>query len=155
MKDAIYSKKNHRRGLYMNSINVFTIIGVVATLIGLAIAILSFIFLKKNKISSIITGVFLSLIGFSIFWISLNPDKVFEINLGISDKSARFLIIFIMLGMFMLRFVMLFQEGSKELKDKKRSTFSYYQSKWKIFGAIVGLSFYIYIAFILFSWWLR
>src|SRR5262245_49998151 len=74
-------EKLDERLFHMGFAILFTVIGGVATLIGVAIIILSLIFLKKNKLSGIGTGIFFSLFGFLIFWFSLAPSKTYEINL--------------------------------------------------------------------------
>jgi hypothetical protein len=141
--------------LFKMTLFSFTVIGVVVTLIGLAVAILSFIFIKENKLSSVITGIFFSVIGFLIFWLSLNPDKPIGINLGLSDKSASFLIPILVLGMFMYRAVTILKEGWDELKDENLPVLLIYRGRWKIFGGILMIIFYTFILLELFSWLLK
>jgi hypothetical protein len=133
----------------MGFYKIFIVVGVIVALTGLAIAIFSFIFLKKNKLSSIITGVFFFVVGSLITWFSFNPDKT--INLGMSDKMVNFLIPFLVLCMFIYKAVTIFQEGNEELKVENRPAYLMYRSRRKIASAVLMLIFYILILPALFS----
>jgi hypothetical protein len=119
-------------------------IGIIVTLIGLAIIVLTIIFLRENriKIKNICTGIVFALIGASIIWLGFQGSGTFQINIGISDKQfGSSLLVGFVMSLFVLRGVLDIREGSKNLHDKTISSFLAFKSKFQIIVAVIVTTF--------------
>jgi hypothetical protein len=120
---------------------VFTIIGGVASFIGLLIIVLTIVFLRINRVKNIVTGVVFMLIGMFIVWLSLLDRTTFHFDLGVSEGQFGIFLLILGYGAFALKAVLNIREGRERLRDKTLSPFSVFNNRFKIIAAILFLIF--------------
>ena len=124
----------------MNLISI--IFGSVVVLIGLAIIILTILFLRVNRVKNTIAGIIFILVGVAIIWLSLLGSVTFSINLGISNKLFGILLACLVMSLFILRGILDIRAGSQKLKDRTISSLQLFRSRFQITVGIILLTFF-------------
>ncbi len=126
-------------------------IGSIAILIGLAIIVLTAVFLREHQVRNILTGVVFVLLGASIIWLSLQGGSTSQINIGISDKQVGFMLAGFVMSLFVLKGILDIREGSKNLQDKTVSSFLVFKSKFQIVVAVIVTAWVVLILLVAFT----
>jgi len=126
-------------------------IGIIATIIGLAIIALTIVFLRENRVKNILTGIVFVFLGAPIIWLSLQDGGVFQIDVGISNKQFGFFLVGFVMSLFILKGVLDIREGSKNLKDKTSSSFLVFKSKFQIIVAVIVTTWVVLILLVAFT----
>ena len=126
-------------------------IGSIATIIGLAIIVLTIMFLRENRVKNIFTGIVFALLGVSIIWLGLQGNSTLQINVGISDKQFGLVLVSFVMGLFILKGVLDIREGLKNLQDNLISSFQIFKSKFQIIVAIIVTTWIVFILVLAFT----
>jgi hypothetical protein len=126
-------------------------IGIVATLLGLAIIVLTIVFLRKNRVKNIFIGIVFAILGASIIWLGFQGNSTFQINIGISEKQFGLVLIGFVMSLFILKGVLDIREGSKNLQDKTISSFLVFKSKFQIIVAVIVTTWVVFLLAVAFT----
>ena len=126
-------------------------IGSIATLIGLAIIVLSIVFLRENRVKNILMGTVFALLGASIVWLGIQGSSTVQIYAGISDKQFGFLLVGFVMSLFILKGILDIREGSKNLQDKTISSLMVFKSKFQIIVAVIVTTWVVLILIVAFT----
>jgi hypothetical protein len=142
-------RKTTNRAITMNYLTLS--IGSIALLIGLAIVVLTMMFLRENRVKNILTGMVLALLGTLIVLSSLQERGSLQINIGISNKQFSFLLIGFVMSLFILKGILDLREGKKNLQDRKISPFLIFKNKFQIVVAVIVTTWVILILVVAFT----
>jgi len=126
-------------------------IGGISFLIGLGIIVLTIVVLRNNQIEYILTGMIFALLGASIIWLSFQPGRTFQINIGISNDQFGLLLVGFVFSLFILKGILDIREGSKNLQDKTISSFQVIKSKFQIIVAIIIIFWVVFLLVVAFT----
>jgi hypothetical protein len=126
-------------------------VGSITILIGLAIIVLTIVFLRRNQMKNILTGMVFVLLGAPIIWLSLQGRSTFQINIGISDKQVGLMLVGFVMSLFILKGLLDIREGSKNLKDQTSSSFLVFKSKFQITVAVIVTAWVVLILLVAFT----
>ena len=111
-------------------------IGIITAFIGTAFIPLTILFLRENCIKNIFIGSVLTLVGMAIIWLDFQENDTFNLNIGISDRLDSYLLAGFVISLFILKGFFELREGSKNLKNERRSALQISKSKFQIMIAI-------------------
>jgi NADH:ubiquinone oxidoreductase subunit 2 (subunit N) len=126
-------------------------IGSITILIGLAIIVLTIVFLRENRVKNILTGIVFAVLGASIIWLSLQKGDTPQINIGVSDKQFGFFLVGFVMSLFILRGILSIRESSQNLQDKTISSFGVFKSKFLIIVGAILIIWSVLILLVAFS----
>ncbi len=127
------------------------LIGSTVTLIGLAIVVLSLLFLKEKPANSIITGIAFVLFGIAILWLGLQGNATFHIKTNLTDEQIGLLLVVFVMSLFILRGVLDIRKGSMKLRDKTLSLYAVYLNRFRIIVGVIILIFAVFMVMLTIS----
>jgi hypothetical protein len=128
------------------------LIGVVATLIGLVIVVLSLIFLRQKRANSIYTGIAFVLFGVAIIWFGLQGDATFHFKTNLTNKQFGLLLAIFVMSLFILRGVLDLRKGLMKSREDTLSGYSVYLNGFRIIVAAIILIASISLVILIFSY---
>ena len=112
-------------------------IGSIAVVTGMAIVLLSLAVSRTDRASSVASGAALASIGALLFWLGLDPDRMFEFPVGLPEEQAGVFLFGLIMSLFAARGIMSIRAGMKTLRAKSLTTL---QARRGVFSFIVGIA---------------
>jgi hypothetical protein len=116
-------------------------IGSIAILLGLALIILTAVFLREERWKNILMGIVFILLGLPILVTGIQGKNSIPLNIGITDRQIVIILTCIVFGLFIVKGVLDIRTSFKALNENAITSAQVYKARFRIIVSLVLITF--------------
>jgi hypothetical protein len=125
-------------------------IGSIAILLGLALIILTAVFLREERWKNTLMGIVFILLGLPILASGIQGKMSISLTMGVPNQTIGIILVCIVFGLFIVKGILDIRAGFKALKENTISSTQAFKARFRIIVALIMITFSVVLLIVTF-----